>query len=210
MIKKIFFFFSNHLNHIFFQCHVLFFIYCFSTHFSLQAFSACCPSRLLFPHSSTAFGPIPSPPPQAYSAPLTTPPPSAFFTFPAADNHAGAWLADKPSCWANGKVCVFPTVERKTNFSQKEKVTIKPPSHMPLTHSANTPFGRKEGIKMVSISPSPPTTTRQPPVSLFLILFCLRNVSQMYLEKPSAVCLKCVNVTPTAISGLFFVTFVFN
>lgn len=161
MIKGKYFFPLNHLNHRFYSSDVsvLFLIYCFSTHFSLQAFSACCPSRLLFPHSSTSFGPIPSPPPQACSAPLTTPPPSAFFTIPAADNRAGAWLADKPSCWVNGKVRVLQTVDRKTNFNQKGNVTIKAASHMPSTCSANTPFGRKQ-IKCFSRSTSPPTTNQ--------------------------------------------------
>lgn len=59
---------------------------------------------------------------------LHTPPPIhciLFLTFPAARNHAGAWLADKCSC---------PTVGRKMDSSQEEKVTIEL-------------FGEKEGRK---------------------------------------------------------------
>lgn len=146
--------------------------------------------------------PFPRHHPTACSGPLTTPPPSACFTIPAVGKHAGAWLADKLSCWISGKVRVLPTVESKTSFSQRKKVTIKPPSHMLSQHP-----NWKEGNEMVSSSLSPPIINQYLPLLLLLILFSFdwKLLNLQYVEKTRAkTCLKCANDTSTAISGHVF------
>lgn len=111
------------------------------------------------------------------------------------------WLTS-PGAGLIGRFCMLPTVERNTNFSQKEKVTIKPPSHVPVTCSANTSLGRKERRKKSNWFYSPLLHT--PPLGnhqycCYWYYSALTDISHIYLEKP-----KLANITLTAISGLVF------
>lgn len=52
------------------------------------------------------------------------------FTFPAVGNHAGAWLADKPSCWLMGRPMHTQLWEgRWTLVKRKRWQSHPPPTH---------------------------------------------------------------------------------
>lgn len=109
-------------------------------------------SLLPFLPSSTAFGLIPSaaPPPADPLRPV-------LLTFPAVGNHAGAWLADKPSCWLMGRPACVQLWEGRWTPVKRKRWQSPPHTHTPNKHTAKTPFGRK-GLKW----PTSPLPTLHP------------------------------------------------
>lgn len=123
--------------------HLYFFPSSLLFHCELSVHAA---SLLLFLPSSTAFGLIPSPPPQASAAAPPPPPPPdplrpVLFTFPAVGNHAGAWLADKPSCWLMGRPLRVQLWEGRWTLVKRKRWQ----SHPPPTHTHTQPRLHLEG-----------------------------------------------------------------
>lgn len=112
---------------------------------SLRTFGPCClppslPSFLncLWPHSLTTT-------PSLCSTTTTTTPPDplrpVLFTFPAVGNHAGAWLADKPSCWLMGRPLRVQLWEGRWTLVKRKRWQ----SHPPPTHTHTQPRLHLEG-----------------------------------------------------------------
>lgn len=166
----------------FVRCH------CFahlSFFFSLSKPSVHAPSFSFLLSSAASFCPFPSPPPPHTTEPPSTPVLSAVcFTFPAVGNHAGAWLADKPSCWLMGRpVCVQLCGLRWTIVKGKRWPLHRTPTHPTFNiHTGKTQVGRK----WLNLPPPRPRLLLISSVSSSsLILFC-KNSSGTGFSKAAA------------------------
>lgn len=110
---------------------------------------------------------------QLHSYTITPPLLSPSFTLTAVGNHAGAWLADRPSCCLMGRTAAAKLCKLKMDGSQKEKVTIAPESlPSPSAPTAKAPLGRNSNVRVPSLILHP-TPCESPSSSSSLLMILL-------------------------------------